>query len=136
MKTSAAIVQLLQIVESLRKQYPHKRFTLDGRLVGDLGEVIAEENYNLKLFTKVTAKYDGETPDGRAVQIKVTFHNTLGFPCHAEEVPDFYLGLKLYDDGSFDEVYNGPGYPIWQMISQTKVPRTNLYTISISRLSK
>ncbi len=33
-----AVNQMLQIVKQLQSAYPKKRFTLDGRLVGDLGE--------------------------------------------------------------------------------------------------
>jgi hypothetical protein len=33
-----AIAQLLAIVEKLCIAYPKKKFTLDGRLVGDIGE--------------------------------------------------------------------------------------------------
>jgi hypothetical protein len=35
METKEAITKLLMIVDELRKTYPYKRFTLDGRLVGD-----------------------------------------------------------------------------------------------------
>lgn len=56
MTTDIAIKELLGIVHSLRDKYPHKRFTLDGRLVGDLGELIAEEHYKLHLFNKVVEK--------------------------------------------------------------------------------
>lgn len=35
-----AVKQLLGIVQRLHAAFPHKAFTLDGRLVGDLGEVL------------------------------------------------------------------------------------------------
>ena len=40
-----AIKQLCQVVKQLRDAYPGKKFTLDGRLVGDLGEVLAQFEY-------------------------------------------------------------------------------------------
>ena len=40
-----AIKQLCQVVKQLRDAYPGKKFTLDGRLVGDLGEVLAQFKY-------------------------------------------------------------------------------------------
>jgi len=116
MDTTEAIKKLLEVVEQLRKTYPYKRFTLDGRLVGDLGEVIVEENYDVRLFEKVEPKYDGKDSSGRNVQIKATFHETLGFPCRIEEVPDYYIGIKIFDDGSFKEIYNGPGSNIWELL--------------------
>ena len=33
------------VVKQLRDAYPRKKFTLDGRLVGDLGEVLAKFEY-------------------------------------------------------------------------------------------
>ena len=45
MKVHQAVKEMLQIVENLQKSYPKKKFTLDGRLVGDLGEILVEENY-------------------------------------------------------------------------------------------
>lgn len=35
-----AVKQMLAIVEQLCAAYPKKKFTLDGRLVGDIGEVL------------------------------------------------------------------------------------------------
>ena len=99
------IVSLQRIVEEINTEFPHRPFTLDGRLVGDLGEIIAETVYDLTLHERVTPYHDATTPDGRNVQIKATFKKSLTF----SHVPDYYLGLKLYPDGSFEEVFNGPG---------------------------
>ena len=43
--TPEAIKQLCQVVKQLRDAYPGKKFTLDGRLVGDRGEVLAQFEY-------------------------------------------------------------------------------------------
>lgn len=49
------------------------RFTLDGNLVGDIGEAIAAELFGVTLVeTKSTEGIDGYAPDGRSVQIKAT----------------------------------------------------------------
>ena len=47
-----AIKQLLQIVEQLQIAHPKKKFTLDGRLVGDLGETLVEGAYDVDIFAK------------------------------------------------------------------------------------
>lgn len=39
------ILLLYQIIDELRTEYPEKRFALDGVLLGNLGEVYAEEHY-------------------------------------------------------------------------------------------
>lgn len=136
METKEAIAKLLMIVDELRKTYPYKRFTLDGRLVGDLGEVIVKQNYDIELFEKVIAKYDGKDTLGRNVQIKATFHDTLGFPCKYEDVPDFYIGIKMFNDGTFEEIYNGPGKNIWELIKDRKTTKNGLHAISVSALKK
>lgn len=134
METKEAIAKLLMIVDELRKTYPYKRFTLDGRLVGDLGEVIVKQNYKLELFEKVVAKYDGKDILGRNVQIKATFQDTLGFPCAYEDVPDFYLGIKIFNDGTFEEIYNGPGKNIWELIKDRKKTKNSLHAIFVNAL--
>jgi len=129
-----ALKQLQDIVEKLQESYPTKRFTLDGRLVGDLGEILVESAYDITLYSKLEKHHDGITSDGRLVQIKTTLKDLLTFPCN--HVPDYYLGIKINPDGSFMEIYNGPGKLIKAMISNLKQTQNNLHSISISRLSK
>lgn len=51
MEIHQAVREMLKIVESLQEQYDKKKFTLDGRLVGDLGEILVEEDYDLVLYS-------------------------------------------------------------------------------------
>ena len=104
---------IFQGIERLTTAFPGRRFTIDGRLVGDIGEVIAELEYDLKLHEVSQPEYDAVTPDGRRVQIKATFKDSLTFTT----TPDYYLGFKLNRDGTYEEVYNGPGLPIFQKYS-------------------
>lgn len=75
MEIHKAVNELLKIVEALQSRYDRKKFTLDGRLVGDLGEILVEQDYNLDLYSGLAKHHDGETPDGRKVQIKTTMKN-------------------------------------------------------------
>jgi hypothetical protein len=129
---SEAVVKLLEIVDQLQKLHPKKKFTLDGRLVGDIGEILVEAKYDLKLFEDMRAHHDGETPDGRLVQIKTTMKNTLTFP--ADHIPDYYLGIKISRDGTFEEVFNGPGNIAAEAIKNRKLPKTNLHSIGVRTL--
>lgn len=52
MTIKKAIVQLVNIIDQLNNKYPHKTFALDGRLVGDIGEIIAENYYDITLYEK------------------------------------------------------------------------------------
>jgi hypothetical protein len=101
---------VFQGVERLQSVFPHRRFTVDGRLVGDIGEVIAELEYDVVLHTVSQPGHDCIASDGRNVQIKATFKDSLTF----KTTPDYYLGFKLYRDGRYEEVFNGPGRLIYE----------------------
>lgn len=107
---------VFQGIEKLTTAFPGRRFTIDGRLVGDIGEVIAELEYDLMLHEVSQPEYDAVTPDGRRVQIKVTFKDSLTFT----STPDYYLGFKLNRDGTYEEIYNGPGKSIFERFAHRK----------------
>jgi hypothetical protein len=127
-----AVMEMLAIVQRLRKAFPKKKFTLDGRLVGDIGEILAEEAYNLSLFADLQKHHDAETPDGRLVQIKATMQNSLTFP--ADHVPNYYLGIQVHSDGSFSEIFNGPGAVAREAVKNRKPSKTNLHSVQIGTL--
>ena len=122
-----------KIVSQLHDAHPRKTFALDGRLVGDIGEILVEASYDIKLSEGQQQHHDGTTTDGRLVQIKATMKNSLTFP--ADHVPDYYLGIKVHEDGSFSEVFNGPGAIASQAVKNRKPPKTNLHSISIRTLA-
>ncbi len=100
-----ALQKIFAGIDELKAQLPDKEFTIDGRLVGDIGEAIVQHDYDLTLYDGLVKDYDGETPCGEKVQIKATFKNSLTF----KKVSDFYLGIKINKDGSYEEIFNGPG---------------------------
>jgi hypothetical protein len=124
------IKELLQIVAKLHAKYPQRDFPLDGRLVGDIGEIIAESNYDITLYPSGKKIYDGFSGD-KQIQIKTTFKNSLTFPV---DIPDYYLGIKVFSDGTYEEVYNGPEKNIWALVAARKQPRGGQYQVSISAL--
>lgn len=101
---------VFQGIKCLVDAFPSRRFTIDGRLVGDVGEVIAELEYDVALHEISQPDYDGITSDNRRVQIKATFKDSLTF----KSTPDYLLGFKLYEDGTFEEVFNGPGRLVFE----------------------
>ena len=128
-----AVKQLLRIVSELQNAYPGKKFTLDGRLVGDLGEVLVEEAYDVRLIPNLQKHHDAIASDGRKVQIKATMQQVLTFPC--AHIPEYYIGIRIHSDGSFEEVFNGPGSIAWEAVKDRKLTKTNLHSISINRLA-
>ena len=111
-----SLTLLFQGIERLHEAFPSRAFTIDGRLVGDIGEVIAELEYDLTLDEVSVPDHDAQMRNGRRVQIKATFKDSLTF----KTCPDYYLGFKLYPDGGFDEVFNGPGTLILEQFSHRK----------------
>ena len=100
-------------IKLLKTKYPNREFTIDGRLVGDIGEILAAENYDIELDLKSQPKHDGTMIDGKRVQIKATFKDKLTI----KEIPDYYLGFKINKDGTFEEIYNGPAKKIIEKFS-------------------
>lgn len=127
---SELVRNLYDVVDRLQELYPDRRFTPDGHLVGSLGEVLAANTYGLELLPSSSERHDARAPDGRLVQVKAT--QTRRVSIYSE--PDHLIVLKLYRDGSFEEVYNGPGAAAWQ--SAGKIQKNGQRPISVSRLRK
>lgn len=128
-----AVSQMLQIVEQLQESYPRKKFTLDGRLIGDIGEILVADAYDVELFEDVKKQYDGKTGDGHLVQIKATMKDTVSFP--VDSIPDYFLAIKINLDGTFREVFNGPGRIASETVKNRQRPKTNFHVVNISALT-
>ena len=122
------IRQLYQIVDELEAAYPEKHFTLDGILMGNLGEIYAAEKYGLKLLPESSKTHDAVTPDGKLVQIKVTQGKQIAL--YGE--PDYLLVLQVQRDGSFVEIYFGPGKRPWE--ESGKMQKNGQRHISLKKL--
>lgn len=107
-----------------------RKFTIDGRLVGDIGEIIAEREFAIELDRVSRPHHDAKTSDGRDVQIKATFQDSLTFTT----APVLYLGLKLYKDGTHEVIFNGPGCVIAEEYKHRKGIGSKLLSFPISRL--
>jgi hypothetical protein len=127
-----ALEHIFQGIEQLRDAFPEKAFTIDGRLVGDIGEVIAALAYDIELYEVQQPCHDGETPDGRKVQVKATFKDSLTF----KTIPDYYLGFKLFHDGRHEEIFNGPGRIIFERYRHRKGIGETLLSFPIDELKK
>ena len=124
-KLRGKIADLIKIVSALEKAYPGRHFTLDGHLVGSIGEVLAEYYYGVELYPASTPKHDGYV-DGKEVQIKATQRDVVLLG----EEPEYLLVLYLANTGAVFEVYNGPGKLAWDSVENRdkrgyKHPRIN-----------
>jgi len=108
-----ALESIFSGISHLKDSFPGRQFTIDGRLVGDIGEVIAAMVYEIELDEVSQPIHDGTASNGGRVQIKATFQDALTF----KKVPEYYLGIKINRNGTFEEIYNGPGQPIFDHYS-------------------
>ncbi|MBR2836198.1 MAG: hypothetical protein IKE43_10905 [Coriobacteriales bacterium] len=131
-KLAATIRNLYGIVQELENDYrdQNRHFTLDGHLIGSIGEIYAAERYGIDLFISSTSIHDGTAPDGRLVQIKATQRNSVAI----SENPNYLIVLKINEIGEISEIYNGPGNPVWELFKNRVKPKNGQYQVSLSRL--
>lgn len=104
-----ALSDFLKAKTALEKFYDGRKLTN----FGDIGELIASKYYSLALCdTKNEKAIDGVDALGREWQIKVSFtESRTNINC--PKLPVYgYLALKVHEDGTVEEVYNGP----WEIV--------------------
>ena len=129
-KVKTALKKIFSGIDELKGLFPQKNFTVDGRLVGDIGEMLAFRDYEITLYQRLSPKHDGETLAGKKVQIKATFKNSLTF----KNIPEYYLGIKLNQNGTYEEIFNGPGQIIARRYKYKKNFGKVAFSIPISTL--
>lgn len=105
--------QTAKLTKAAAKLEVTRHFTLDGRLVGDIGEMLAAQYLDLTLDPLQRRGHDGFTKIGvqqRDVQVKCRKASTLiGF----SSVPELLVVIAFAKDwGQWEIVYNGEGTPI------------------------
>ncbi|EED33278.1 conserved hypothetical protein [gamma proteobacterium NOR5-3] len=131
MPSTAELVQgLYEIVAELEALYPGRPFTPDGHLVGSIGETLVAERYGLKLMPPSTKGYDAIDQIGRKVEIKCTQGKSVAF----RHEPEWCIVVKLLRTGDIEEVYHGPGGPVWALVSHKPLPSNGQYQVSLSKL--
>jgi len=110
-KVGRLIRSLYFVVKELEEEFidEDRKFTLDGHLVGSIGEVVAAYSFGLTLYPGSRKGHDAESGDGRKVQIKLT-GGTREIALYSE--PDYLIVLQLRDY-KFILAYNGPGATVW-----------------------
>lgn len=102
------VQKLIDIVRQLEQEFPGRYFTLDGHLVGSIGEVMAAYYYGIEFYTASVAVHDGEI-DGKKVQIKISQQDNIVI----NHEPEYLIVMYLNKNGNVYEVYNGPGKELW-----------------------
>lgn len=129
-RVSAKVRELYAITRELEELYPGRKFTPDGHLVGSIGEVLVAEHYGLTLLPNSSETHDAVTNDGKFVQIKATQMNKISISSE----PEYLIVIKLNPDGSWDEIYNGPGSAAWKLAG--KMHKNGQRAISLAKLGR
>lgn len=110
-KLPDVILRLVEAHQAVVKHYEASRrtFTLDGKLIGDIGEAVACELFDIELSTSNDHGIDAYAKDGRSVQIKATATsgNPMFRPVEKRADHLIFLGLDL-KCGTGKVLYNGP----------------------------
>lgn len=107
------VQKMISIVRELEADFPGRPFTLDGHLVGSIGEVMAAYYYGIELYGASAKVHDGEIAE-RKVQIKITGQDKVVI----KHEPEYLIVLYLRKNGEIFEVYNGPGAAPWNSASK------------------
>jgi hypothetical protein len=119
------VQKLVDIVNELESDFPGRHFTLDGHLVGSIGEVMAAYYYGIELYTASYAAHDGEI-DGKRVQIKISQQDKIAI----RHEPEYLIALYLNKSGNIYEVYNGSGKEPWDNASKEDKNNNRYMTIN------
>ncbi len=120
------IRDLYKIVAELEAMFPGRPFTPDGHMVGSLAECFAGYYYGLTLFACSTPGHDAQV-DGRKIEIKATQGDRVAL----RSGPERLLVFKLFKDGTFEEIYNGPGAPVWALVEGKAKPSNGQFQVSL-----
>lgn len=112
------IQQLIDITASLKKRYKDKLdFSLDGRLVGDIGEALVSEKFDIELYGKNEHRYDGfHRPTNKKVQIKASMKYNFSYPYNIDL--EHYIAVHIKPDGKLEVIYNGPGQYVNEFLKE------------------
>ncbi len=108
-EVTALLDSLYTSSSRLEEIFPGRKFTLDGHLVGSVGEVVAAYMFELDLNPASTLGHDAIAQDGRRVEIKLTQGKSIAI----RHEPDHMIALCRPKGGPVRVVYNGPGNDVW-----------------------
>ncbi|MFL6285164.1 MAG: DUF6998 domain-containing protein [Pyrinomonadaceae bacterium] len=73
---------------------------------------------------------------GAEVTLQATLTDRLTIHVRVDNLLRGLLVFKLSRDGSFEEIYNGPGAPVWALVESKPKPSNGQYKIGLAQLRK
>jgi hypothetical protein len=116
----AILGRLYDCVDELESLFPGRSFTLDGHIIGSVGEQLLAHEFGLSLLRQSCKAHDaciavnGMTENarainGRLVQLKVTQIKSV----RISHKPQHLIVARVARDGLTEIVFNGPGEDAW-----------------------
>lgn len=115
---------LFRVSTELERMFPGRSFMPEGRLADALAKSIAEALYDLGSILA------DDTEESHALVVKAA----LGGKVQLRECPRRLLVLRLFCDGSFEEVYNGPGELAWDLAEAARHGAKGSRAVKLSAL--
>lgn len=112
--------------------FPGRHFTPDGHMVGSIGECLVADAYGLELMNASNKGYDALSRSGLQVEIKATQAKSVAF----RSQPEHTIAIKILPNGTFEEIFNGPGNLVWQQFDGKPLPSNGQYQISLNKLKE
>ena len=126
-KLPPAVAAIYMAVEELENQYPERKFTPDGHLVGSIGEVVAAEALGLTLYPMSQPGHDAYDANGD-VQIKMTAGKSVAMYAESTRL----VVLRVVSPVEAEIVYDGDGAPAWACAG--KVAKNGQRVVSLNKL--
>jgi len=96
--------------DDLREMFPDLKFTLDGNLVGDIGEAIAIQDFGFTKLPPGTKGHDFKAKGGKLVQVKTTQKTKGGVGLGlTKQTFEHLVVIQLTEAGEYRILYDGPG---------------------------
>jgi hypothetical protein len=121
------VERIYKATAELEALYPDRKFTLDGHLVGSIGEVVAAEALGLTLYPMSRRGHDAYDVNGD-VQIKMTAGNSVAMYATCDRL----VVLRIVSPLEAEILYDGPGQPVWEKAS--KMGKNGQRVVRLSRL--
>lgn len=131
------VIDLWCAQQALTKHYANTglKFTLDGRLVGDIAEALALEHFELSLPAKRTKGVDALTASGDTVQIKASgLENSGPAFTPGTGIARYLLFFRIdFSSGSATVLYNGLEAPVRAQLLPREWTGTKVVNLSALR---
>ena len=132
-----AVKQVMDIIFTaqnvLREIEPEYKWSGLGGVLGDYGEYLCIDKYNLTKAPRGSSGFDAFTEDGKTVEIKARStkkKQQIGIRGEA----DLLLVIHVTFDGKFEEIYFGDFKTVYEKTGYSK--KDNKQQISVTKLIK